>query len=370
MTDSTKKDPRNPRSITVIASHSYEVIVGENLLRDAGSYVCRVVSPATAVIVSDDNVAPLYARIVADSLEKEGVATLLWTFPHGEDSKNASTLFELLEFMAEQGVTRSDLIIALGGGVTGDMAGFAASIYLRGIPYIQIPTSLLAAVDSSVGGKTAVDLNAGKNLAGTFYQPRLVLCDIRTLDTLPDSEFSCGMAEVIKYGVLCDPELFALVKKGEARRHLDFIIQRCVSIKRDLVKKDEYDTGSRQLLNLGHTIGHAVERLSHYAVSHGNAVGVGMVAIAKCAYAAGFSTSDCSDDIAAALGAYDLPVSCPYSAQELCEVIRRDKKRSGHTINLVIPRQIGDTYLQKMDIDQLEAFFSKSGTAIDTDAAK
>ena len=359
MGTSANGSPDGPGVITVTASRSYEVIVGENLLKDAGSYIFRVVSPAAAVIVSDDNVAPLYGQAVAASLEKEGISALLWTFPHGEDSKNASTLFSLLEFMAEHGITRSDLIIALGGGVTGDMAGFAASIYLRGIPYVQIPTSLLAAVDSSVGGKTAVDLNAGKNLAGTFYQPRLVLCDIRTLDTLPDSEFSCGMAEVIKYGVLCDTELFDLVKTGDARRHLDFIIRRCVSIKRDLVKKDEYDTGSRQLLNLGHTLGHAVEKLSHYTTSHGNAVGIGMVAIARCAYAAGLAPSDCSGDIAAALSAYGLPTSCPYETAQLCEVIRRDKKRSGQGINLVIPRQIVDTYLYRMDIDQLEDFFGK-----------
>ncbi len=357
MADILHTSPAQPERIPIHASRSYDVVVGEDLLKDAGRYILQAVSPSAAVIVSDDLVYPLYGQTVEASLRKEGISVLSWTFPHGEDSKNASTLFSLLEFLAEKGLTRSDLIVALGGGVTGDMAGFAASIYLRGIPYVQIPTSLLAAVDSSVGGKTAIDLNAGKNLAGSFYQPRLVLCDIRTLDTLPDQEFSCGMAEVIKYGVLCDPELFALVENGEARLYLNDIIRRCVSIKRDLVMQDEYDTGSRQLLNLGHTLGHAVEKLSGYAVSHGSAVGIGMVAIARCAYAAGLTDADCSERIASALASYGLPTSCPYPAAELCQVILRDKKRSGDAINLVIPRAIGNTCLHRMKVDKLEAFF-------------
>lgn len=344
--------------IHVSASRSYDVIVEPGLIHQVGSYIRTIASPSVAVIVSDDAVADLYADTVAASIEKEGIHVLTFVFPHGELSKNAETLFALLEFMAENAVTRSDLIVALGGGVTGDMAGFAASIYLRGISFIQIPTTLLAAVDSSVGGKTAVDLKAGKNLAGSFYQPRLVLCDTDTLKTLPSHEFASGMAEVIKYGVLSDRGLFELLEREDARDHLTEIICRCVAIKRDLVMEDEFDTGARQLLNLGHTLAHAIEKLSDFSIGHGHAVAIGLVAAARCAYAAGMAEEDHAERIAAVVSKYDLPIACDYTTEDLCRVILRDKKRSGQTINLVIPRKIGDTYLYKMDVDGLEEFYS------------
>lgn len=344
--------------ITVTASRSYDVVVEPGLLTQTGAYIHRICSPATAVIVSDDSVYALYGQIVTKSLEKEGIRVLSYVFPHGEEAKSQQNLFRLLEFMAERAVTRTDLLVALGGGVTGDLTGFAASIYLRGTPFIQIPTSLLAAVDSSVGGKTAINLSAGKNLAGTFNQPRLVLCDTRTLETLPPEEFASGMAEVIKYGVLSDPELFSLVEKQEAARHLAWIICRCVTSKRELVMADEFDTGSRQLLNLGHTLAHAIEKLSHFSVSHGHAVAIGLAAISRCAYAAGLADEDISERVCHVLRKYDLPVSCDFAVKDLCQVILNDKKRSGQTINLVIPRRIGDTFLYKTDVEQLEDFFS------------
>lgn len=349
----------SPHVITVSASRRYDIIVGRGLLADTGRYIRRIAAPSTAVIVADDSVGALYGSAVAASIEAEGIRLLSYSFPHGEESKNPSQLFELLEFMAENAVTRSDLIVALGGGVTGDMAGFAASIYLRGIPFIQIPTSLLAAVDSSVGGKTAVNLNAGKNLVGTFTQPRLVLCDTDTLATLPDHEFASGMAEVIKYGILSDADLFRLLEKEDAHDHLEDIICRCVAMKKKLVMEDEFDTGARQLLNLGHTLAHAIEKLSAFSVNHGHAVAIGLVAVARCAYAAGLAEDDSAERIAAVLKKYDLPVSCDYPVSELCKVILKDKKRSGQTINLVIPKRIGDTYLYKMNVDQLEEFYSR-----------
>lgn len=344
--------------VTVSASRNYDVIIDHDLLAHTADYIRPILSPAVAVLVADDNVAELYGSIVADSLSQAGIRVLHFTFPHGESSKNAQILFELLEFMAEHAVTRSDLIVALGGGVTGDMAGFAASIYLRGTPFIQIPTTLLAAVDSSVGGKTAVNLRAGKNLAGSFNQPRLVLCDIDTLSTLPAQEFASGMAEVIKYGILSDADLFALLEQEDAHLHLEEIICRCVSCKRDLVMTDEFDTGARQLLNLGHTLAHAIEKLSQFTIGHGHAVAIGLAAVARCAYATGLSAEDNSDRIRALLTKYDLPTDCDFSTEELCQVILRDKKRSGQTINLIIPKKIGDTYLYPMDVDQLEMFYS------------
>ncbi len=344
--------------ITVSASRQYDVIVERGLLARTAEYIRPILSPATAVIVADDQVAALYGQTVATSLESDGIRVLHYTFPHGESSKNAQILFELLEFMAEHAVTRTDLIVALGGGVTGDMAGFAASIYLRGTPFIQIPTTLLAAVDSSVGGKTAVNLRAGKNLAGSFNQPRLVLCDVDTLATLPAHEFASGMAEVIKYGILSDAQLFALLEKEDAHDHLEEIICRCVTSKRDLVMADEYDTGARQLLNLGHTLAHAVEKLSDFAIGHGHAVAIGLAAMARCAYATGLADEDMTDRICRVLCKYDLPTTCEYTTEDLCQMILRDKKRSGQTITLVIPRRIGDTYLYPMNVDRLVDFYS------------
>ena len=344
--------------ITVSASRNYDVVVGHDLLAHTAEYIQPLLSPATAVIVADDQVGALYGDSVAASLEDAGIRVLRFTFPHGEASKSAEVLFELLEFMAENAVTRSDLIVALGGGVTGDLTGFAASIYLRGTPFIQIPTTLLAAVDSSVGGKTAVNLRAGKNLAGSFNQPRLVLCDIDTLTTLPAHEFASGMAEVIKYGVLSDAQLFSLLEQEDAHDHLEEIICRCVASKRDLVMADEFDTGARQLLNLGHTLAHAIEKLSDFSIGHGHAVAIGLAAVARCAFATGLAEENMTDRICQVLGKYDLPTTCEYTTEDLCHMILRDKKRSGQTINLVIPRRIGDTYLYPMDVDRLADFYS------------
>ena len=344
--------------INVSASRNYDVIVGRVLISHTAEYLRPLMSPATAVIVSDDQVGPLYNDTITTSLESAGIRVLTFTFPHGESSKNSEVLFELLEFMAENGVTRSDLIIALGGGVTGDLTGFAASIYLRGTPFIQIPTTLLAAVDSSVGGKTAINLRSGKNLAGNFNQPRLVLCDIDTLSTLPAQEFASGMAEVIKYGVLSDAQLFELLENEDAHEHLEEIIYRCVASKRDLVMADEFDTGARQLLNLGHTLAHAIERLSDFSIGHGPAVAIGLAAVARCAYATGLAEEDMTARICKLLRKYDLPTKCEYSTKDLCQMILRDKKRSGQTITLVIPRRIGDTYLHKMNVEDLETFYS------------
>lgn len=346
-------------AITVSASRSYDVIVGPDLLKDTGACIRRLSKAQTAVLVSDDRVYALYGQAVMDSLAKEGIRVLPYTFPHGEEAKSARNLFALLEFMAGQGVTRTDVLLALGGGVTGDLAGFAASVYLRGTPFIQLPTSLLAAVDSSVGGKTAINLAAGKNLAGSFNQPLLVLCDTQTLDTLPKEEFSCGMAEVVKYGVLSDPELFRLVEEKDAHDHLTQIICRCVTNKRDVVQNDEFDTGSRQLLNLGHTLAHAVEALSGFSISHGAAVAIGLAAVARCSYAAGLAEEEISGRLERVLIKYGLPVSCDFPTDRLCQAILRDKKRSGDTITLAIPQRIGDTFLYKMDIGRLEAFFSQ-----------
>ena len=246
-------------SVSVKASQNYQVIIGNHLLPDLGSYISKIRDNCKAAIVSDTNVWPYYGQIVMDSLKRAGITPVYYIFPAGEASKNASTYLNILNFLAENKIARSDLIIALGGGVVGDITGFAAATFLRGVPYVQVPTTLLAMVDSSVGGKTAIDLPAGKNLVGAFKQPQLVLCDTDVLNTLPKEWFLDGCAEVIKYGMLYDQNLVYSLLQAGPDFNREEVITKCITFKRDVVEEDEYDTGTRQKLNLGHTIGHAIE---------------------------------------------------------------------------------------------------------------
>ena len=260
------------------------------------------------------------------------------------------TWLELLNVLAENKLTRSDLIVALGGGVVGDLAGFAAASYLRGIRFIQVPTTLLAAVDSSVGGKTAIDLPSGKNLVGAFYQPSLVLCDTDTLNTLSEDIFRDGCAEVIKYGILYDPGLFSHLEEKGLAFDRKAVITRCVELKRDVVMEDEFDTGSRMKLNLGHTIGHGVEAKSQFAVSHGKAVAIGTAIVSR--------ASDCTDcsRILSVLVTFGLPTGTAYSAEDLYAYTLSDKKRSGGIVNLIIPRAIGECDIVPTPIEDLKSF--------------
>jgi 3-dehydroquinate synthase len=276
------------------------------------------------------------------------------------------TLSKLIEFMADERLSREDAIIALGGGVTGDIAGFAASCYLRGIPYAQIPTTLLSAVDSSVGGKTGINLTKGKNLAGAFWQPSLVLCDYSVFDTLPAEDLLDGAAEAIKYGVIADRSLFDFMLSNSAdslykNDSFEYIIKKCIEIKSALVSEDERDTGRRRLLNFGHTIGHAIEKLSGYSVSHGHAVALGMLHISRAAYKAGFSAADCTVEIERVLKKYGFSLSHNYSADELYEAALSDKKRLGDRITLVIPDEIGACRLEKIDISLFKEFIARGG---------
>lgn len=341
-------------TILVNASKEYEVIIGTDILGSLGERCTSLLGKNRAVIVTDSNVAPLWLDKTEKSLREAGIDTVSFIFEAGEESKCKETLFELLEFMAENRLTRTDFAVALGGGVTGDMTGLAASLYLRGIPFVQVPTTLLAAVDSSVGGKTAVNLTAGKNLMGAFYQPSLVLCDILTLGTLSDDIFADGMAEVIKYGVIYDRALFDTVKGGNVKNNLEKIIARCVELKRDVVAKDEFDKGERQLLNFGHTMAHSIEKCSNFEVSHGSAVAIGMVIAAKAAAKLGWSMEDCTEEIINAVTANALPCKCSYSPADLADAALSDKKRAGDSINFVVPEVIGNCYLKKVSVDVLK----------------
>lgn len=338
------------RTITVNASKTYEIKIGSGLLRRVGPEVQALGNVARVCIISDSNVYPLYGDTVESSLKASGFSVISYVFPQGEAQKNGQTLLSILEYLARSKLTRQDLILALGGGVVGDLAGFAAAVYLRGIRFVQLPTTVLAAVDSSVGGKTAIDLSAGKNLAGAFHQPSLVLCDIDTLNSLPASVFRDGCAEIIKYGVLYDPALFALLEAQGPAFHREDVIARCVELKRDVVMEDEFDTGSRMKLNLGHTIGHGVEAGSNFAISHGQAVAIGLAIVTRACH--------CPDGkrILALLETFHLPTSTLFSADVLYAYTLSDKKRLGGKVNLILPLGIGNCVIRPIAVEHLKSF--------------
>ena len=344
------------KRIEINASRRYQVLIGCGLLPSLGEEVKAVCKASKAAIVSDSNVFPLYGAAATESLTNAGFQVISFVFPAGEESKNGSVYLELLNFLAENQLTRSDCLIALGGGVVGDLTGFAAATYLRGIAYIQVPTTLLAAVDSSVGGKTAIDLPAGKNLCGAFCQPRLVLHDINTLDTLPEDIFRDGCAEVIKYGVLYDPALFAHLTENSLQFHREDVISRCVELKRDVVMEDEFDTGARMRLNLGHTIGHSVEALSQFAISHGKAVAIGMAIVARAAAHNGLCSAETAQRIIDTIRIFGLPTETAYDAQDLYAGALSDKKRFGGSVDLIVPAAIGDCSIVPTPVSELKSF--------------
>ena len=346
-------------TVTVRASRPYEVTIGRGLLDTVGWQAAGQWKGRSAAVVSDSTVAPLYLNRVKDSLERAGFQVHSFVFPAGEDQKNGGTYLKLLEFLAARRLTRADGLIALGGGVVGDLAGFAAATFLRGIGFLQLPTTLLAAVDSSVGGKTAIDLTNGKNLAGAFYQPQAVLCDLDTLDTLPAEVFADGCAEVIKYGMIGDPALLARLETVDFRADPEELVARCVAQKRDLVEQDEFDTGAWQLLNLGHTLGHGVEACSGYTVSHGRAVAIGMTLVTRAAVAFGRCPAEVLPRLRRLLERYGLPDATAYSAQALYEKTLSDKKRSGDTISLVVPIAWGASQLVRIPVSELPAWIER-----------
>lgn len=348
------------KTVHVNTSKSYDVIIDNGLIEKAGKLVLKACPKAEKIAVITDNIVDkLYADKITDSLIKNNLSVCKFVFENGESSKSISTFTDILNFLAENQITRSDAVIALGGGVVGDIAGFASSSFLRGINFIQIPTTLLAMVDSSVGGKTAVNLDSGKNLAGAFFQPDLVICDYSTLSTLPDSIFSDGCAEVIKYGIISDNEFFEFLNNNDIKENLEYVISRCVEIKADIVANDEHDTGVRQLLNLGHTFGHAIEKCSSYSISHGSAVSIGMVIAAKGAFLSDICDTDYSEKISEVLKKYKLPIKCEYNANELFEVTLSDKKRTGSYTNLVVPEKIGKCVLKKLPYENILEFIEK-----------
>lgn len=346
-------------TLEVRTARPYPIRIGRGLFGEAGA-LCRAVNGGErALIFTDTNVGPLYAPQLARSLTEAGFQTDTFTFPAGEAHKQLAVVTEAYARLASGGFSRADLIVALGGGVTGDMAGFAAATYLRGIAFVQVPTSLLAMVDSSVGGKTGVDLPAGKNLVGAFWQPALVIVDPDLLGTLPPAYFIDGMAEVVKAACIRDAALFAALESGPAAAdaHLEETIRRCIDIKRLVVEHDEREAGERKLLNFGHTLGHALEKYYRYdALSHGRAVAVGMQTITAAAERQGISEPGTAARLAATLTRHGLPIADSASPAAYLPDVLYDKKRRGGTIDLILLRRIGEGLVHPLPLAELPAF--------------
>lgn len=336
--------------------NSYKIHIGGGMLSNADSILASVFCGKKAVIVTDDNVGPLYADALIKSLENYEI--LLITVKSGEKSKSITELTRLYEAFAEISLSRNDLIIALGGGVIGDLTGFAAATYKRGVPYVQIPTTYLAQVDSSVGGKCGVNLDCGKNMAGAFYRPKAVIADTDTLKTLNKKDLSSGMAEVIKYGAIADKELFERLENSHGNlteSENEEIIYTCCDIKRRIVEEDEYDTGIRAILNFGHSFGHATEKYYNYEkYTHGQAVSIGMVTACEFGEKKGYTKEGTTKRLVELLKAYGLPTFDDADKEKLLRLIRNDKKAENDKLNMVIITEIGKAKCVPVSLRELK----------------
>ena len=347
--------------ITVqLTNVGYPIYIEDGLLNRASTYLADIWNGRRIVILSDDHVFPIYGEALLTSLANYECSSVV--LPAGEEAKSFESLPKIYTQLIAAGISRSDLIIALGGGVIGDLTGFVAATYLRGIPFVQIPTTLLAQVDSSVGGKVAVDLPQGKNLIGAFYHPKLVLIDPQTLQTLPPRYINDGMAEVIKHGCILDATLFQLIKDATSYisliPHLKDIIYRNVDCKRQIVQRDPYDKGERMLLNFGHTLGHAIEQYYHYQrESHGEAVAIGMYQITRIAEEQGLTKAGTAATLKEVLTNFSLPTSSGIECEQLLRGISRDKKNLHNRLNLILLKEIGESYIHHSNLD----FFANAG---------
>jgi 3-dehydroquinate synthase len=343
----------NQKILKVNAYSKYQIVIANGLHTSVGELILKVSSPCKVAVITDDIVDSLYSNEIISSLTKNNFTVVKYVFPNGEGSKNLDTYAKIINFLAQNELTRTDIIVALGGGVVGDMAGFAAATYLRGIKYVQIPTTLLSQVDSSVGGKTAVDLSKGKNLVGAFKQPSLVLCDIDTLKTLPKEVYLDGLGEVCKYAVL-DKKVFNLLGKDEYS--LTDLIYLCLDYKRKIVQKDEFEKSKRKLLNLGHTIGHAIEKLGEYKIPHGVAVAMGLKIMLDGARNKGLLSATEYEKIISLINKLGLKMDCPFTKDEILSSIGSDKKRKGNKISLVVPYGVQKVRIVDIALDEVKEY--------------
>ncbi|MBQ9058654.1 MAG: 3-dehydroquinate synthase [Atopobiaceae bacterium] len=351
------------RTISVdLGPQSYDLIVGQGLLDELGTRCAELCRGTKAFIICDSNTGPLYRARAEQSLTKAGFEAHSFEFLAGEPSKNAQVWLACLELMAELGMTRDDLVVALGGGVVGDVAGFVAASYMRGCALVQVPTSLLAMVDSSVGGKTAIDLHAGKNLVGAFWQPKLVLADIELLQSVERELLHDSCGEIVKHAILADPALFCelegrpLIGETLDLAWLEEVVALNMQIKRDVVEADEKELGLRQTLNLGHTIGHAIEAAYHFEQGHGSCVALGMCWIARSCAAQGLCTYELASRIEMVCEIQGLPTRTDISAEEVIKRSYLDKKRHANHINVVVIRDIGQVEVVPMELDDYAQF--------------
>lgn len=341
-------------TIEIQAARPYRVGIGRDILKDAAKYIRWEHPEGKVMIITDDDVDYYYGNLVQEGFEAEGYEVYRFVFPSGEQSKVLPMADEIYSALSEKEFDRTDLIAALGGGVAGDLAGFVASTYMRGIDYVQLPTSLLAMVDSSIGGKTAVDTQAGKNTVGTFYQPLMVLCDLDCLETLPDDQYFSGLAEMIKYGVIAGEELFEKFEHEDFDKDMEELVRMCINVKKSYVEQDPYDEHIRKLLNLGHTMGHAIETASGYSITHGQAVAMGMIGMAE------IHETQCAERIRNVfenLGYEGLDID--YEAEELASYMAADKKRNGDFIVTVVPLGIGSCSLEQLPVDDIQDTIAK-----------
>lgn len=330
------------------ANGSYDILIGNGLLNALGKIVLEL-GFSKAAIVTDDNVDALYSGIIEKSLSNNKVSYAKIVIPSGEQSKSQKELFNIYNGLIENGINRNDLVIALGGGVVGDIAGFAASTYMRGIAFMQIPTTLLSQVDSSVGGKVAIDLPAGKNLIGAFYQPVLVISDMDTLSTLDERQFCAGMAEVLKYACISDGSLIPIIES----KNMEQIVRRCCEIKADYVNEDPFDRGCRTELNFGHTVGHAIEVLSKYTLLHGECVAIGMYAMARAGEKLGITQEGTSKEILRMLKILGLKAEIEFNIEDIVALMAKDKKVTADGINVVMLEKVGKAVIVKLKMEKI-----------------
>ncbi len=348
---------KNVKKINFKTNAPYEILIDMNLMRTSGDHIKKFSPAKQVLIITDDIVNELYSGDLTDSLIGNGFEVFLFVLSHGESSKTLQSVERIYSFLIKNKFTRSDLIVALGGGIVGDIAGFVAATYMRGIDLVQIPTTLLAQVDSAIGGKNGVNLAHGKNLIGTFYQPRLVLVDIGVLSTLSKQSLADGMAEAIKYGLIKSKSLFNMIKNCEIEDILTDLIFECISIKQELVEQDELEYGERRLLNFGHTLGHAIEKFYSFSkYTHGQAVAIGMAYTVRSGENLAVTNSGTYEELISVLQKYNLPYEIDCDMEKLAEIAKVDKKATGEFFDIVLIKSIGEGFVKRIKKDDLKKY--------------
>lgn len=338
--------------LTVNLSKKYEIVIQKGIFNNIKSEISKVYNGSKIAIITDDNLYGLYGSQLKNSFENAGYTVVAIIIPPGENSKSLNILKDVYSMLSEN-IIRDDLIVAFGGGVVGDLAGFAASTYMRGVKFIQIPTTLLSQIDSSVGGKTAINLAQGKNMVGSFYHPERVLVDPTMLKTLPKKYFYDGLGEAIKYACIKDENLFNTLYSKDIYNNMEYLIFTCLNIKKEFIEKDEKDQGLRMILNFGHTIGHAIEKHSNYSVSHGEAVCMGMYYITKNSEKLGFTKSGTVEKLTSLFEIYNINYKLDATTEDIVKYIYKDKKNESNLINLILLKEIGSAFIKKVPLKNI-----------------